>query len=87
MYDHSEIRVLLLLKVNQLKREELPTLTYQNLLDYLFNQRWKDYFPENLNDIATDVLSIRAEEVVSYLSYQAIVDSKKHSIGDFEDLI
>ena len=87
MNENSNIRVLLLLKVNQLKREELPGLTYQNLLDYLFNMRWKDYFPDNLNDIVTDVLSIKAEEIVSYLSYQAIVDSSKHTIADYEDLL
>jgi len=87
MYDNSQIRIVLLLKLNQLKREELPTLSYQNLVDYLFSVRWKNALPENLNDITTDIMAIKAEEVVSYLSYQAIVDSKKHTLNDFDDLL
>jgi len=86
MYDNSQIRIVLLLKLNQLKREELPTLSYQNLVDYLFSVRWRNAIPETLNDITTDIMAIKAEEVVSYLSVQAIVDSKKHSLSDFDDL-
>ncbi len=83
----STIRILLMLKLSQLQREELPTLTYVNLLDYLFKMHWKNDFPETLNEICSDVLSIKASDIVAYLSYQALVDGKNSSLDDFSELL
>lgn len=87
MYNNSHIKTLVIIKLHQLQREELSTLTYQNLLDYLFMKKWKDFLPETLNDIASDVMNIKAQDVVSFLSFQAIVEGKNNDLDDYSDLI
>ena len=87
MFDNQQVKVLILLKLHQLQREELSSLTYQNMVDYLIKKCWKEHFPESLSEIADQVLAVRAEEIVSFLSYQAIVEGKKNSLNDYKDLL
>ncbi len=84
--DHKAVKMILVLKLHQLQREELATLTYDNLLDYLFGYRWQKEFPETLNEIASDVFSIQAGDIVAYLSLNAIKNARGHSPEEFSDL-
>ena len=84
--DHKAVKMILVLKLHQLQREELATLTYENLLDYLFGYRWQKEFPETLNEIASDVFSIQASDIVAYLSFSAIKDAREHTPEEYSDL-
>ena len=85
--DSQQIKTLLWLKCNQLRREELSTVTLQNLVDYLFLCLWKNHLPSNLNDITTDIMGIHAEDFVIFLSQQAIIEGKKRHLNEFSDLL
>lgn len=83
----KQLQLAIYLRLNQLKREQLATITYQNIIDTLFDSVWKDQYPQSLNHAINDIMSINAERIVAYLSKKAIIESKDHSLEDFDDLI
>lgn len=85
--NNTSVQMLLVLKLQQLKRESMPSLTYKNLEDYLSKMRWKRKRPTSLHQAADEVMSIRAEHIVRYLTHQAIVEGSQESLADFQDLI
>ncbi len=88
MFDvlHPEVQLLIVIKLQMLQRETLPTLTYQNLEDYLSKMRWLRKTPTTLHEVANDILAITSHEVIRYLSHQAIVEGSREKLEDFQDL-
>lgn len=86
-FDIKQLQLAIHLRLNQLKREELSTLTYQNMVDTLFDSLWKNAYPESLNQAVNDIMSLSTDQIVAYLSKKAIVDSKHFSLDDYDDLL
>lgn len=85
---HSkEIQLAVGLKLQQLKREELPGLTKEHVLDALEKGKWKRVKPSSLHEAINDIMSLNAGDVVILLSAVAITDSKNKKLSDFNDLI
>lgn len=85
--DNKQIQLAIVLKLQQLKREQLPSLEYQHIEDVLFKLKWKNVSPISLHDAVNDILSLSADEVVAYLSKQAIVEGYYQNINEFSDLM
>lgn len=85
--ENRQIQLTIVLKLQQLQRDYLSNLTYQNIEDTLRYWKWKKKTPRTLHEAVNDILSLTADEVVQLLSSRAIVEGYNQSLNDFEDLI
>lgn len=85
MFDNHYMQLLIALKVNQLKREQLSSLTYEHVESALIGicKRQK---VENLNQIANLVMNLSADDLIARTFSKANIDSVKMKIDDFSDL-
>ncbi|MEG0076737.1 post-transcriptional regulator [Anaerorhabdus sp.] len=84
---NSQIELAIVLKLQQIQREELPNLTYQNIEDVLFQFVWVHQPPRSLHDAVNDILSLTADKIVRYLSKMAIIEGYNKHLSDYSDLI
>ena len=82
-----QIQLTLILKLQQLQRDCLASLTYQNVEDTLKYWKWRKNPPRSLHVAVNDILSLTADEIVRVLSQRAIIEGYRHNLNDFEDLI
>ena len=85
--DIKQLQLTIHLRLKQLQREYLSTLTYQNIVDTLFDSVWKDDYPKSLCDAVDDIMNLTADRIVACLSKKAIIDSKQQSLNDYDDLL
>lgn len=85
--ENRQIQLTIVLKLQQLQRDYLPNLTYQNIEDTLRYWKWKKQTPRTLHEAVNDILSLTADEVVQLLSSRAIIEGYNQSLNDFQDLI
>ena len=84
--NNKHLKLTIILKTNQLRRE-LYSLTYQHVESTLFGCVWRFKKPDTLSKAVDDVLKLNANEVVAYLSTEAVIQGSQMSIDDFNDLI
>lgn len=84
---NTEIQMAMVVKLQQLQRSELKTITYWNLEDYLMHDLWRLHLPRSLHEGVNDILHISASDIVKYLSRKAIIEGSEIDLGDFADLI
>ena len=85
--NNRQIQLTIVLKLQQLQREFIPNLTYQNVEDTLRYWKWRKKMPYSLHEAVDDILSLTADEIVQLLSQRAIVDGYRKTLNDFQDLI
>ena len=61
---NTEVQMTMVVKLHQLQREALSTLTYQNLEDYLSHVIWKNKVPKALHVAVNDVMSVTGSDLV-----------------------
>lgn len=84
--DHPLVQMVMVLKLQELQQNELPSLHYDDLEDYLNDIIWKNRIPLYLSTAAEDILHVNATDIVRYLSAEA----GKVTAGkpdDFSDLL
>lgn len=81
------IQLVMVLKLQQLKRSGMSSLRYDNLEDYIKEKLWQKRLPRSLHEAADEVLSIEAQEIIRFLSKQAIMDGSHKNLEDFSDII
>ncbi|MDD2592111.1 MAG: post-transcriptional regulator [Erysipelotrichaceae bacterium] len=86
-FDIKQLQLTVHLKLKQLQREQLSTLTYQNIIDTLFDSVWKDDYPRSLFEAVNDIMNLTADKIVAYLSKKAIIESRQHCLDDYDDLL
>ena len=80
-YSYSEeIRFLLELKLQKLKRDSLPNLTFGHLERTVMNTTWKKGVPHHLSQAAADVAALKVEDIVNYLTRENLV--ARYDLGD-----
>ena len=84
--NHRLVELTMVLKLQKLQKEDLPTLTYVTLEDYL-NHLWRNKSPRTLNQAVDGVWNVAANDVVRFLSTQAVIDGAKKNLEDFADVI
>jgi hypothetical protein len=81
------IQLTMVLKLQQLKREGVPSLNYDNLEDYINEKLWNKKLPRSLHEAADEVLSISPQDMIRFLSRQAIAEGASKTLEDFSDII
>ena len=81
------VQLAMVIKIQQLQRESLSSLTYKNLEDYLSHVLWKSSLPGSLHEAADQILSVKGEQIVRFLTCQAIKEGSRDGLDDFSDLI
>ena len=84
---NKQIQLTLMLKLQQLQREQLPGLNYKNLEDVMLKLVWKRNQPKTLHEAVNDILSLSADQIVRFLSKQAIIEGYHQELSEFSDLI
>ena len=84
---NKQIQLTLMLKLQQLQREQLPGLNYKNLEDVMQKLVWKRNQPKTLDEAVNDILSLSADQIVRFLSKQAIIEGYHQELSEFSDLI
>lgn len=79
------LKLAIALKTNELKREQLSSLTYQHVESALI-AKWKFEKPASIHEAVDQITHITANEVVAYLSTQAVILGSQMTINDFDDL-
>lgn len=85
--NNKHIKLAITLKTSQLKREELSSLTYQHVESTLMGMKWGTHMPETIHEAIDDIMKLSANEVVQYLSTQAVIVGSQMKLNDFNDLI
>ena len=83
----KQIQLTLTLKLQQLQREQLPGLNYKNLEDVMAKLVWKRNRPKSLHEAVNDILSLSADQIVRFLSKQAIIEGYHQELSEFSDLL
>ncbi len=83
---NEKLALVIGIKYNQIKREVLPNLDVNHFIDYLYNYKWKKESPSSLSEAVTDIMNTNVENMVVYLSSDALVNSKNKSLDEFGDL-
>lgn len=85
--DNKEIKLAILLKTQQLKREDLPTLTTQHLCDTLKNMVWKYKMPSNIHKAVNDIMNLDVSTIVSFLSVDAVRKGARMNVEDIKKIM
>ncbi len=85
--NNTFVQMTMVLKLQQLQRNEMPSLQYENLEDFLAEDLWKDETPYSLHEAADQILNVSASQIVRFLSRKAVTDGAKMKLDDFKDVI
>lgn len=83
----KHIKLAIALKTSQLKREELSSLTYEHVESALLGLKWSHHRPRCVYEAIDDIFKLSANEVVQFLSSQAVIVGSQMKLNEFNDLI
>lgn len=83
----NQINLAIAIKTSQIQREELKSITEKHVKDTLFGTVWKIQRPKSLSKAIDDIFKISVNEIVAYLSTQAIIDGGMMDISEIGSLI
>jgi hypothetical protein len=84
---NQQIQLSIALKLGQIQKENLPNLSYAQFEEALCHIKWSEGLPEKLHAIIQDIFECNGQEIMAYLTNQAIIEGKKKTLADFESLI
>lgn len=85
--NNIEVQMIMVIKLQQLKREYLDSLTYQSLELYLSEDLFRKHPPRSLHEAAAEIISVKPDDLVKFLARKALEDGKRQSLSDFSNLI
>ena len=85
--DNTQVQLTMVLKLQQLQREGLPSLSYGNLEEYILKSLWKKRTPYSLHEAADQILHVPGDDIVRFLSRQAVINGAHANLEDFSDVI
>lgn len=83
----EEITYALMMRLNMLRREELPHLSFQELMYVMVKGKWKNNVPVHSSVAVHDIMETTAEEIVTILTRFALVEGGRTDISEYYDLI
>ncbi|MCI5772968.1 MAG: post-transcriptional regulator [Erysipelotrichaceae bacterium] len=83
----NQLKLAIYLKLEKLRRENNPNLVFENIEDTLVNYIWKNQLPIHLSVAIEDIMNLSSEQIVQFMSYQAIIDGYNSKLSDFKDVI
>lgn len=82
----TQINLTMALKLTMLQQEALPGLSMDQLQNALWKIRWGEGQPKHLHQIIDDIMSLKAEAIVTVLSQQAVIEGRQQTLSDFSTL-
>jgi len=82
----TQIKLTMTLRLGMIQNEALPNLSYDQFEYALWKIKWAEGHPRHLHQIIDDIMSLSAEEIVNFLSTQAVIEGKQQSLNDFSTL-
>ncbi len=82
----SELDLMLTLKMKDLRSNQFKTITKQQVIDYLFNVKWKRHDKLVTCDIVNDIFEVTASQIFDYLRCEGIKMATKQKLEDFSDM-
>lgn len=82
----TQIKLTMALKLAMLQQEALPGLSLDQLQKALWKIRWAEGQPKHLHQIIDDIMSLKAEAIVTVLSQQAVIEGRLQTLSDFSTL-
>ena len=86
-FTHKNVNLTIALKLTHLQKNGLPHLTLEQFKEVLLAIKWREGQPHQLFEVVDDVFSCSADEIVAYLSKQAIIDARKQSLEEYATLL
>lgn len=89
MYDtnHRYIQMALILKLSICHRENLPSLTYEELVMIFERLIWRKQKPSSLNNAVTEIFSITTDQMIGFLAKLTELQSYQQQIDDYKDVM
>lgn len=85
---HSDIvRMMIFLKINQLRREQLDSLTYTHIVNVLFYIIWDRKLPKTIHEAVNDIMKLEAKDVVTALHTLAMIEGSKMSLDKIDSIL
>lgn len=81
------VQMMMILKMQKLISEELPTLRYEDLESFLKHSLWKEHQPVSLSEAADQILHISAKNIVQFMAMEAMTEGAKSDLNDFSDIL
>ena len=81
-----ELDLMLTLKMKDLRSNQFKTITRQQVIDYLFNVKWKRHDKLVTCDIVNDIFEVTASQIFDYLRCEGIKMATKQKLEDFSDM-
>ena len=83
----DEVKLAVYLKINQLKREQLHSLTYSHVLNVLFFCVWNKRMPSSIHKAVNDIMKLNANDVIVALHTLAMVEGSKMEVDRIDDIL
>lgn len=81
------VALILVLKLQQLKRDSIPQLEYDTLEAYVQQCLWHENAPERLYEAADAILNIHGRDVIRWYAVQSVREAGKEDISAYADVI
>ena len=85
--NRDDITYALMMRLNMLRRKELPHLSFQELMYVMVKGKWKSQVPVHSSVAVSDIMETTAEEIVTILTRLALVEGGRMDISEFNDLL
>ena len=85
--NNTQVQMIMILKMQKLKSEQLPTLCYENLESFLNQKLWKEHQPTSLHEAADQILHVNASDIVQFMAVEAMTEGAKANLEDFSDIL
>ncbi len=81
----NEFKLAVFLKIKQLRRNELTTLTYTHIIKVLHFLKWKKMPPQSIHLAIHDVFDLSIGEIVATLHMLALIDGTQMEENAIEE--
>ena len=68
----ENIRFLIELKVMKLRRNNISSVTYDQISNTLYNDLWKEKMPNHLNAVCNDIANLSVDRIISHVTKEKI---------------
>lgn len=85
---HNDIiHLTIFLKINQLRREQLASLTYSHIVNVLFYIIWDQKLPNTIHEAVDDIMKLEAKDVVTALHTLAMIKGSNMTLDKIDSII
>lgn len=83
----DDIKLAIYLKINQLKRDNLSSLTYNHLLKVLFHCVWDRKKPTSIHEAVNDIMRLNANDIVISLHTLAMIEGSTMGVEKIDEIL